>query len=71
VGVGRALTLWAAECEGPGGATARRGVGLRQSGIRAWNCLCISGGRRKGGYSDTHDLRQSGIRAQLEFSLFR
>jgi hypothetical protein len=26
-------------------------------------CLCISGKRRKEEHSDTHDLRQSGIRA--------
>jgi hypothetical protein len=43
-------------------------VGLRQSGIRAWDLSVCSGERRKEEHSDTHDLRQSGIRAG--FSLF-
>jgi hypothetical protein len=40
-------------------------------GIRAWNCLYISGERRKEGYSDRHDLRQVVSEQELKFSLFR
>jgi hypothetical protein len=35
-------------------ATVR--VGLRQSGIRAWDLSVCSGERRKEEHSDTHDL---------------